>query len=198
MSRTLVTAPAAEPLTLADAKGFLRVDGADEDALITALVVAARRAGEAFTGRAWITQTWRLSLDFFPSRGDGGGARGALELPLPPLQSVASVTTYDDADTPSVFAAAGTFVDTASTPGRLVLRRGQTWPSALRVAGAIEIEFVAGYGDDASDVPEELRHGARLLLGHLYENREATIEVAAGELPLGARALWESYRMVSL
>lgn len=69
MSAYLVTAPAAEPLSLADAKAFLRVEHGDDDAIIASLIVAARNHIEALTRCVLITQTWRLVLDRWP---DGG------------------------------------------------------------------------------------------------------------------------------
>lgn len=70
MSAYLVTAPAAEPLSLADAKAF-PVGGAyaDDDAIIASLIAAARNHIEALTRCVLITQTWRLVLDRWP---DGG------------------------------------------------------------------------------------------------------------------------------
>jgi hypothetical protein len=50
-------------VTLAEAKLFARVDGSDEDSLIGALIAAARLHVESVTGRALITQTWRLVVD---------------------------------------------------------------------------------------------------------------------------------------
>jgi uncharacterized phiE125 gp8 family phage protein len=69
MSAYLVTAPAAEALSLADAKAFLRVEHGDDDAIIASLIVAARNHIEALTRCVLITQTWRLVLDRWP---DGG------------------------------------------------------------------------------------------------------------------------------
>ena len=88
MSLQLNTPPAAEPVTLAEAKAWLRVDtGDDDDALITSLISAARARAEWHTGRAFVTQGWTLWLDCWPS-----GA--CAEIPLPPLQGVqSSVTT---------------------------------------------------------------------------------------------------------
>jgi hypothetical protein len=62
MTSTLIAGPGEEPVTLAEAKLFARVDGSDEDALMGALIAAARLHVESITGRALITQTWRLVL----------------------------------------------------------------------------------------------------------------------------------------
>lgn len=206
---TLVTPPAAEPVTLAEAKAHLRVEIADDDALIADLVAAARQAAESHTRRALITQTWRLTLDRFPGKplpwwdGVREGAdvpepANAIELPRPPLQSVTSVTAYDDADAATVMAATDYFVDSDHEPGRVVLRSGKTWPVVLRVAAGVEIEYVAGYGA-ATDVPEAIRQGLLLLVGHFYENREAVAAAGAvSELPLGVAALWRPYRVPGL
>ena len=203
---TLVTGPASEPVSLAEAKAHLRVDSADDDSLVTALIVAARQAAEAHTRRALMTQTWRLSLDRFPSAPqpwwDGvregadlplGG--GAIELPRPPLASVTSVTVYDDADNATVADAASYYVDADSEPGRIVLRSGKTWPVAMRVAGGVEVLFVAGYGA-AGAVPQALRQGMLMLIGDLFENREA--EADGGAPPAGVAALWRPYRVLGL
>ena len=66
MPSVLVTAPAAEPLTLAEAKLHLRVDDTADDALIGALITAARQHAEHDTRRALVTQTWKLALDASP------------------------------------------------------------------------------------------------------------------------------------
>ena len=60
MALKLVTAPAAEPVTLAEIKEHLRVDSDLEDALISALITAARQWAETYQGRAYITQTWNF------------------------------------------------------------------------------------------------------------------------------------------
>ena len=65
----LISEPEEEPLSLADAKLFLRVEHDAEDALITNLVRAARRHVETQTGRRLVTQIWRLVLDAWPLDG---------------------------------------------------------------------------------------------------------------------------------
>ena len=202
----LVTPPAGEPVSLTEAKAHMRIDSADDDSLIAALITAARQAAEAHMRRALVSQTWRLSLDRFPvapqpwwdglrEGADMPGDGSVIELPRPPLISVTSVTVYDDANNATVAGVSIYYVDADSEPGRVVLRSGQTWPMAGRVAGAVEVLFVAGYGA-AGAVPQAIRQGMLLLIGRLYENREA--EAAAVALPLGVAALWRPYRLLGL
>ena len=70
MPLQLVTPPAEEPVSLAEAKLHLRVDFPNEDALITALIAAARQAAETLTGRQLVTARWKLVLDSFPGPRD--------------------------------------------------------------------------------------------------------------------------------
>lgn len=90
MSAYLVTAPAAEPLSLADAKAFVRVEHGDDDAIIASLIAAARNHIEALTRCVLITQTWRLVLDRWP---DGG----RIVPRIGPVQSVVAARVFNAA-----------------------------------------------------------------------------------------------------
>lgn len=187
----LITAPTTEPITLAEAKAQLRVLHSDEDALIEALIVAARMSVEGVLRRALFSQTWEYSLAQFP-------AKAELRLPLPPLQSVTSVTYYDTAGTTATFATTGNwYADTASEPGRIVLNDGISWPSSsLRPGIGVVVRYIAGYSTVAS-IPQTWKQAIMLLIGHYYENREATLYRQAMELPLGVRnLLWPDRSLV--
>lgn len=160
----LTAEPTAEPVSLADVKLHLRVDSTDEDALILALIAAARRQIEAETGRALLTQTWELWLDAWPA-GD------VLEIPLPPLASVSSIKYYDTADTEATLSAATYYVDAKSEPGRVALADGQAWPTTtLRPINGVCVTFVAGWTAQGS-IPTDLLAALKLLTAWLYENR---------------------------
>jgi len=187
MALRVATEPAVEPISIDDLKNDIRVDSdlTADDALIRGFGLAARKVAELVQGRALITQTLELTLDGWPSK-------GYFELPRPPLQSVTSIKYYDEDDSEATVSADSYFVDTVSEPGRVVLNSGEVWPSTvLRPVNGIKVTYVAGYGDDAEDVPETTVQAIRLLVGHWYENREAAMTTGSvpKELPFGVSAL---------
>ena len=172
MALVMTSAPAAEPISLAEAKAHLRVDGDEEDALISSLILTSRLHIEAALGIALVTQSWRLVLDRWPKS-------ASVPVPVHPLQAVAEVRVFAADGTPDVVAAQSYIVDVASTPGRII-RAGASWPPPGRAAGGIEIDFTAGYGADATSVPQPIRQALLLLVAHWYEHRDP-IEIGAAE-----------------
>lgn len=194
MSLKLYTAPAAEPISLAEAKLHLRVDIADDDELITAQIKAAREYVEQLANRSLITQTWEYTLEAFP---DGN----QIVLPRPPLVSVTSVVYTDYTGTAATFSSLYYTVDTYAEPGQIVLKYGQLWPAvALATVNGVCIRYTAGYGATGASVPQRLRQAILLLLGHWYENREAVQfgNLMPQELPFAVQALLWSDRIASL
>lgn len=183
----LVTAPAAEPVTLTEAKSHLRVDIADDDTLIGGLITGAREHVESMTRRQLMPATWRLSLDAFPST---YARRGAWYRPtaegtdiILPRPSLTAITHIKYTDTNGVLQTLSTDVYAASTdeePGRVTLKYGQEWPDTQEIANAVVITYTAGYstGSDVAisqaAVPRSLKQAILMLVSHWYENREAT------------------------
>jgi uncharacterized phiE125 gp8 family phage protein len=159
-------APAAEPVSTSDAKAHLRITHATEDTLVARLVKAAREHVEDRTGRALVTQTWKMWLRAFPRS-------GAIELPRPPLVSVTSIT-YLDADGASQTLSSDAYaVYPEGFKGRVKLKAGESWPATAEDEKAVEITFEAGYGDAAA-VPAAVTSAMLLLVEHLYHNRGET------------------------
>lgn len=201
MRLELVTAPTIEPLTLAEAKVHLRVTGTDEDALITRLISAARRQIEAIIRRKLITQHWRVYFDAFPgqcwvsSRYRNVRADGFVLPDVAPVSAVDSVK-YIDADGVLQTLATSVYQLVAETPARVVLAYNQVWPEARGDADGVRIEVTSGYGAAGSDVPSDILAAMLLLVGHWFENREASAVVAARtmqEIPLGVETLLSPY-----
>lgn len=178
---TLTTAPAAEPVSAAEAKLHLRVDISTDDDLITSLITAARMEVEQWTGRALINQTWDWKSDAFPC-----GDWLAFRAPLPPLSSVTHVKYIDSAGTEQTVSTddytTHVFAGPFAARGLILPKYGKIWPSPRAEAGAVRVRFVAGYGAAGSAVPAPLLAAIKLLIGDLYENREAQIEARAALL----------------
>lgn len=189
MPLVMTSGPAVEPVSLAEAKAHLRVDLDDEDVLIAGLIAAARVHLETRLGRALVTQGWQLWLD-------RPQLAAVVTLPLAPVQAVTAVTVFDDGGQETTLDPARYALDSVSEPARLIFTAGV--PSVRRYRG-LRIDFAAGYGPAAADVPPPLRQAIRLLVAHWYEEREpVTAGPAAGELPLMVAALVAPYRRIGL
>lgn len=194
MNIRVKTPPAFEPLTLEEVKLHCRLDETDvtEDSLIADLILAAREHAEARINRALLTQTIQLVLDAWPS--------GAIELPRPPVQSISSITYTDYLGAAAVVDTSTYYLDDENEPALIALKYGQAWPSAtLRSSGAVVIEYVAGYGDESTDVPQSILQAMLLLVGYWYETREAAGDTrfAAGtkQAPFAVDALLGPYKV---
>lgn len=187
------TAPATEPVTLAEAQAFLRVDSQDDATLIEALIATAREIVEDFTGRALITQPWRLVQDEWPS---GCGNEDVIALERSPLVTVESVKYYPaDGGAQATFSSGNYYVLTGPLPGVIVLKDGSSWPDLAVRPDAVEVNFTAGAANAAA-VPKTLRHCVLLLLAHLYELRTpVNVGSAVNEVPFTVRHLLESQRV---
>jgi len=248
--------PLVEPFSLTEAKLHLRVDGTDDDALITQLIKVARTFCELFQGRAYIVRTYERTYDdTFPS---------IMYLANPPLCYVDSITYLDqDGESQTVTSSLYT-VDTKSEPGLVYEAYNQMWPSSVRwVRNMVTVNYVAGYaaeftvdtetdiltvlgrtytvgdkvrlynsggtlpaglsanldyyvievsdntfqlsltsGGDAvevtadedggthyiGEVPETIKVAMKLIINHLYENRENSMDANLIEIPMGAKS----------
>lgn len=182
MTSRLLSAPAAEPVTLADLKRHLEIDDTASDDFLTPLIVVARAAVERLTGRLMITQSWRLSLDAVPDD-------GLVRLPVGPVQTVSAVRVYDGLGGSVVWPGSGYTLDLVGEPARLLFHGSLPMPGR-RLAG-IEIDVVAGYGASVAAVPADLVQAVKLLAAHWYATRG---DVEAGGIPADVAALTGGYR----
>jgi uncharacterized phiE125 gp8 family phage protein len=184
ISWTVYTAPAVEPISLSELKIFARIDGSDEDNLLTQFIVAARQAAEEYLRRALITQTIRATVDFWPES-------GSLELPRPPLQSITQIATRDEDGTLTVYDSSYYYAVTEAIPGYVQIKKSYTYPLNYdRDKAGIIIDYVCGYGTRAQDVPENIRQALYLWATTMYENR-----VISNDPPPEARAYLDLFRV---
>lgn len=204
----LHTAPASEPVTASELRTHLRVDATElPDGEANGLISEARQMIEDEYGLAFISQSWRLTLDHWPAaseawwdgvlqihRNEIYGGTASLELPRWPLASITSVTVYDEDSNATAVTVGTTFnVDIYSTPGRMTLQRGATWPVALRANNAIEIIYVAGYANAAA-VPATFKRALKQLAAFLYTNRGDSCSPSEAMEKSGADQIFGIYK----
>lgn len=178
----VVTEAADYPVSLTRVKDHLRLSDQTDDTLVRGLIIAATKQVEEMTQRTLMNTTYNLFIDYVHETDyplwegtrvgpDIAYRQNFIELPRAPVASVTHVKSYDDSDTATTFAASKYFVDTANTPPRIVLRDGQSWPTGIRAANGLEIQYVAGYGSNDTDVPEPLRLAIMQFITFNYEHR---------------------------
>ncbi len=172
---TLVTPPSTEPITLAEAKLYARIDTTLEDAVINRIITAARFAAEQYIRKSLITQVWKITYD--------DAAPSRIQLYRGPVNSVTSVKTK---------ARDGSEVTMPSTSYYLNSGKELLVLDSAQIAFVTEIIYQTGYGD-ASAVPAEIKQGMLEHIVELYDNRPSQMEI-----PESATALYDMYRLVTI
>jgi uncharacterized phiE125 gp8 family phage protein len=220
MKHSLVkVAPSVEPVSLTEAKAQLRIDASDTtyDTEITNQLKAARQWIEQRYGISLITQTRIQRQDQlyerYPIYRNFLGpyySRTPLQLLYPPVQSVTSFKYIDPNGTQQTLdPTTGYTVTGLMTPyvGAQDIQTPRmypntTWPAFKWIPDAIEIEYVCGYGPDATYVPETIKVAIKMVLSHFFENRMEEItgdRVSKFEMSVDRiMASYENFQMVGV
>lgn len=199
----------AEPVTLAEAKAWARVEFNDDDSLISDIIQAARNDIEGpglkravmlqsrciyFMGFPWTGGYYnRLIRSMGPNPWWLPTAQGIIMLPYPPLQAVTSIQYVDPSSGTLLTIDPSTYLFTQnSTPGRVQPQYGSVWPLARPVIDAVQITYTCGYGQWEPDVPAAARLAMRSVIAATYENREAFLDTGS----LTPTPMWERLRSV--
>lgn len=170
MTIMVITPPASEPVSLVEAKAFLRLDSDDEDTLVAFLISAAREVVEREIGLALLTQTVKETLDSFVSSGRLGNHGRSFRLGLQPVVSVSSVALRL-ADGSAETVAADDYFVLPGLDGRLVAAPDANFPNPKREVGGIEITYIAGFGATSASVPAPIRQAILKLIARGFEDR---------------------------
>jgi uncharacterized phiE125 gp8 family phage protein len=189
MALSLVTDVTVEPLTLEEAKAQCNIVASDDDDLLLSLITAARHWAEQFTHRSLAQKTWDLKLDGFPYW-------GAIEIPMPPVTAISSVSYVDTSGVTQTLALTTQYVTDipagpTAMPARVMSAYSVPWPSTRWVANAVTVRFTAGYtGTGVNATPDPIKQAMRLLISHWNENREAVVVTGLPQtVPLAAESL---------
>ncbi len=211
MRSKVTVKPAIEPVSLAEVKSSLRITNTAEDSLLTQYIEDARIFAEKYTSRRLITQTVLSYYDSLSGRGLSdawwpGTMQGPLTilnqveeavLEFAPAQTISEVKVYDFSNNETVIAATSYYLDNFDEDMRakLVVNENNSIPlgTGTRTQNGVSIEYIAGYGSAASDVPSALRRAIILLVGHMYANRGDCDESCAKSC--GAMPMLEQYKI---
>jgi uncharacterized phiE125 gp8 family phage protein len=213
MSVTVIRPPAFEPISLEQARQHLRVDvypgspgGHPDDDLITRAIVAARERAEEITRRALVEQGLRLvAAGWYRDSWQRTYRHGSIDLLRPPLISVDQVSYYDDANVLRVVDPSHYFMEETQPVQRVRWAGAFDYPCVYARDDAVRVDYTAGYAgyaspvidqeQAASGIPASIINGMLLLVGDMYENREATLVGLSAIVLAAADALFESKRV---
>lgn len=182
----LITPPAADApvISLAEAKAHLRVRHADDDTYIAQAIADAVDYVETLESRVLINQTWQQSVAAF----DVCGVR----LGLSPVSSIAEVKYYDGENADQTLPV-GNYVLSHDDQSPIVTWIGDDLPALYPRPDAVRINYVAGYGADASAVPAATKRAVLKFMAQFYGVR-GTSDVPVASLANDAYELVRSKR----
>ena len=181
MSACIVIGPAVEPISVEEAKAHLRVSDHFDDHQIASLIRTARAKCESFTRLALIERISEIVLHGFPP---------SIRVPLWPVRSVEAITYTAPDGSVLVLDPTQYQLDETGRPRFIVPSFGECWPIARDDVNGVRVRVKAGFGANAADIPDDLRHAMLLMIGAFYENREAVVlGTIATEIPMGAKDL---------
>ena len=186
MAISIVAGAAEEPITLTEAKNFLRVDHSDDDTLITTLITASRQMCEEYTRRILITTTIDEFFDNFPTN-TWNNLYNLLYLSRGPVSSVTSVKYINEIGSELTINSANYIVDLISEPARIQSTDG--WFSLAGVVNQVIVRYVVG--TSKANVPKPLIQGMMLVISDLYDQRSDRVK----RLPTASEYLWNPYRI---
>lgn len=180
-----VITPPTQVIPIGELRAHLNLGTAvhPDDALVIGYLAAARGYAQHYTGRAIGSQTIELALDEFPV--------GSIELPLGPvIAPITSIKYLDEAGVEQTLSNTLYTLDDYGLRCWAVPAANTNWPSAMAAANAVKVLYVAG------DLPDAVRGALLLLVGNMYENREANVTgTIVGELPLGVRSMLDTEKV---
>ena len=172
-------------ITIEQAKAHLRVEHSEEDVLITSLIASTFRHIENRTGQVFDKRDGIVMIADRLPRGSAG-----LELQWTPVRAVTEVAYLDVQGAQVLMPESDVYVEKRGVYPVIYPAIDTAWPDHRPQRGSVQITINAGY----EELPDDVRAAALLIIGHLYENREAVvIGTISSELPMGVEMLLAPY-----
>lgn len=213
MSTKLSIKPTQHAITRSQAKAQLRIksDEVSEDKIIDIIILVATRVIEKMARRQFVTATYIKSLDEFQDDRNikhpednlhhhhhNGDHNNIIILEHPPLQELVSIDYIDVDGNQQSVDLNDVQVDTFKEPGRIAPAFGKSWPAARKQFSSVLITYKAGFGDDASFIPDDIRGALLILISHYFDNRDlvlTTNDVEQIEFPTGLSTIIDQFAL---
>jgi len=192
MQLTRTVDATTEPVTLAQAKNWIKQDSTVDDTQTSALITAARQWCEDYCGIAMLEQTWKLTLDEFPQYSE------VINLPRPPKLSGGTFTVQYLSEAGATETVSTSVYRVVSSDSQIQFGLSQytSWPASVNHShGVIDITYQCGFGSSADDVPQQLKQAVLMSLAHQDVFRQPVVTGSHGEVPLTLRALLDPWRV---
>jgi uncharacterized phiE125 gp8 family phage protein len=171
--------PFVDSVFVDEFKSFARIDNNAENASIQSILAATFQACEKYLGRMLISRRMYYGINAIERE---------TELPYPPLQTVESISIRQEDGTLEAIDTAEYFVITERIPGSIVFKQDYSLPVALVDVEPFVIKYTAGYGDNACDIPDAIKHAILVWANDGYQNR-----VIQAEPPIEIKSLLSLY-----
>ena len=186
----IIVQPVIEPVQIADVKAQLGILTGDtaSDAIIASRITEARQFIEWYTRRALNTQTLEIRMNSFCEY---------IELPSPPILSVVSVKYIDNNGVLQTVASSDYVLDDYPMVPFIRYAYGLSWPSPRDERNAVRVQYTAGYGPLATDVPQLLREALMLIIGHWMNfQQQSENGLLLSRIPYAVRDILDQYAVV--
>lgn len=188
MPVSVLSPPAALPVTLSGVKRFLRIDHTEDDELLTQLAQGATAHVEAHIKQSLINRTVRQYVDELP-------LSNKVELESWPVREVVQVTGFNYDGEPEAFGSAACRLDKQLDPAVIVFNRCKR---STAITNGYEIDLITGYGETGADIPSNIIQAVHRIISHWYEFRGASGEGIAESVPSGIEKLLAPVRRLRL
>ena len=180
-----ISTTGSDILSLNQVKQHLNVSTTDDDVWIESAIDAATKLVEDMTGKVYVAQSRRMTMNGFNDRRYVYNRRiHPQRSPILSSTSV-SITYVDSQGTTQTLGTSAYSVDVYDTPGSISETYNETWPDTRVIDNSVTVNYTAGMGT----VPATVKHAVKMLIGHWYETREATSLKGMSSVPYGVEAL---------
>lgn len=187
------------PISIEEAKLYLRADGMYDDTLVSDLVWAAAREIEDYTKRALMAQSWTMSTDSLSGLEEVDNQQVYISIPKPPLIKVDEIIAVRADGTQFLIDTTYYNVIAADNVARIIRKPGKSWPIFADLV-CYRIEFTCGY-ETLGELPAIMKHVLLRLVAAKYEIRaDYSIEIGGSIAPLpdAMKKLLAPYRRFTL